>query len=235
MILYFLLDLPDERPLGLLDAFLPRLAGAWDAFDLVQVRAKEAAAALYVEAVGRVREVIFREVRGEPRLRRGPAGLERSEGGGRPLVLANDRVDVALASGADGVHVGAEDLAPESIRELDLLPAFVIGLTCHTLEELQAAPGRGADYLGVGAFFPSSTKRGPLPDPRPALHALPSGYALPVYAIGGIAAGRLREVAAAPHVRGIVVSSAVQGSPDPAAAARELSAGLAALGRSAER
>jgi thiamine-phosphate pyrophosphorylase len=187
--------------------------------DLVEVRAKGASATEFVDVVERVRKAILHEAGVTPRMRRTSRGLERAQGV-RPLVLANDRLDVALAAKADGVHVGTDDLPPEVIRELDLPSDFVVGLTCHTLEELRAAPGRGADYLGVGSFFSSVTKPVSIPDPRPALRRLPVTYPLPIYAIGGVTLKRLEAVFREPHVRGVVVSSAIQADADPAAAAR---------------
>jgi thiamine-phosphate pyrophosphorylase len=136
------------------------------------------------------------------------------------LLLANDRLDVALAAAADGVHVGEEDLPPEAIRRLDLPSGFVVGLTCHTLDELRRSPGRGADYAGVGSFFPSPTKPGQLPDPRAALHALPAVFPLPLYAIGGLTLERAREALGHPHIAGVVTSSAIQKAADPAREAR---------------
>ncbi len=219
-VLYFLLDLPGSEPLVPLESLLARMVGAWSCFELVQVRAKEAGARDYACALHRVLKAVQGRLGAVPRVRRGSRGLERSSAAGRPLVLANDRLDVALASGADGVHVGAEDLPPEAIRALDLPASFVVGLTCHTAEELRRAPGRGADYLGVGVFFPSPTKPGVLDDPRPALRALAHDYPMPFYAIGGLTLERAREVLSYPHVTGVVVSSAIQRAADPARVAR---------------
>lgn len=191
------------------------------------MRAKETGAGLFTELVTAVREVIVREAGPAPRLTRGPHGLARAGAGGRPLVLVNDRADVALAAGADGVHVGPEDLSPAAIRALDPRRELVVGLTCHTAAELRAAAGSGADYVGLGAFFSSTTKPGPLPDPRPALRELPADFPLPIYAIGGISAENLAEVMGE-RLDGVVVSAAIQSAADPAAVARELRARLEA-------
>ena len=73
-----------------------------------------------------------------------------------PLII-NDNVDIALKSGADGVHVGIEDAPVAEIRKC--VPAdFIIGATCKTVEQAKAAEAAGADYMGVGAVFPSPTK-----------------------------------------------------------------------------
>jgi thiamine-phosphate pyrophosphorylase len=166
-----------------------------------------------------------------PRVVRGPRGLRRSPHGRRPIVIVNDRADVALAAGADGVHVGSGDVPPEAVRALPGGAELVIGVTCHTLEELRGAPPTGADYAAAGAFFPSPTKPSVRADPRNALSALPRSYPLPVYAIGGVTAGRCAEVLRVPHVEGVVVSSTVQAAADPAAALRELRAALDRAGR----
>lgn len=75
-----------------------------------------------------------------------------------PLIL-NDQVDLALACGADGVHVGSEDLPVAHIRRR-AGPDFIIGATAKTVQQAQAAQAAGANYLGVGAVFPSPTKPG---------------------------------------------------------------------------
>jgi thiamine-phosphate pyrophosphorylase len=215
-ILYLLLDVAPGGLQGPFQSVLRSLTGAWSCFDLVQLRAKDAPAGAFTEALSSLREAITAETGETPGMGRGPAGLKRLATAGRPLVLANDRLDVALAAGADGVHVGAEDLPPERIRELPLPAGFVVGLTCHARAEILAAPGRGADYAGVGTFFPSPTKPGLHSDPRPALRSLPENYPLPIYAIGGITLERVAEVLSEPCVAGVVVSSAIQRAADPA-------------------
>lgn len=231
MVLYFLLDVPSDRPLEFVSAFLPRLRRAWDVFDLVQIRAKAVPAASYARVVREVRRQIVEEVGERTRFERSAGGLARTDGGGRPLVLANDRLDVALVSGADGLHLGARDIPPEDVRRSSLPDPFVVGLTCHTAGELREASDRGVDYVGLGSFFPSPTKPGPLPDPRKALQDLPPEYPVPIYAIGGIDPSRVSEVTANPLVRGIVVSSAIQSSADPAETAKALRGCLTRLAR----
>ncbi|MBA2564114.1 MAG: thiamine phosphate synthase [Gemmatimonadetes bacterium] len=204
--LSFLLDLPARDPLRYLEAFLPRLAGAWRTLDMVQVRAKGVPAGTFAEAVRRVRRAL-------------------AEG---TLLVANDRLDVALAGGADGVHVGADDLPPEAVRSTNLPAGFLVGLTCHKAEELRAAPERGANYVGVGAFFASSTKD-VTSNAREALLDLSDEYPLPVYGIGGITSERLTEVMGSFRLSGVVVSSAIQRADNPADAARELREALDGL------
>jgi thiamine-phosphate pyrophosphorylase len=133
------------------------------------------------------------------------------------MCLVDDRVGVALAAGADGVHVGADDLPVAVVRRL-LGPEAVVGATCRTPAAARVAVADGASYLGVGPAFATSTKDG-LPPPLG-----PSGVAAvvdavpgtPVIAIGGITAVRAGELPA----YGVAVVSAV--ASDPALATAEM-------------
>jgi thiamine-phosphate pyrophosphorylase len=139
------------------------------------------------------------------RMKRAPAGeiLEVARrivaaSAGRALVLVNDRPDVALLAGADGVHVGDEDLPPAEIRAL-VGPGLLVGRTSRTLEAARAAIAEGADHVGFGPIFPSATK--PLPGVEPrglaALAAACAGLDAPVVAISGIDLSNVADVAAA--------------------------------------
>jgi thiamine-phosphate pyrophosphorylase len=143
-----------------------------------------------------------------------------------PLVIVNDRVEVALAAAADGVHVGAADM-PVAEARARLGPAAVVGRTAHDIAAARAAIEAGADYLGVGPCFPSTTKSFASHAPREFL-ATAATLPLPVFAIGGITVARLVELAALGIGRA-AVAAAVTAAADPAAAAQDL---LAALGRS---
>jgi thiamine-phosphate pyrophosphorylase len=145
---------------------------------------------------------------------------------GVPLIV-NDRVDVALACGADGVHVGQKDMRPADVRRL-VGPEMIVGLSVSSLEEALAAWAAPVDYLGIGPVLPTPTK----PDHNP-----PLGFAglaevrrasdRPVVAIGGLQAGNAVQALGA-GVDGLAVVSAVCSAPDPEAAARELAAVVAA-------
>jgi thiamine-phosphate pyrophosphorylase len=140
------------------------------------------------------------------------------------LFIVNDRPDVALALGADGVHLGQSDLPPAWAREI-LGPQAIIGLSTHAPGEWDAADPKG-DYLSAGPVWETPTKEG-----RPATgleylrHAASSPERRPWFAIGGIDATNLQEVVAAGADR-IVVARAVTEAADPAAAARGLRLGL---------
>jgi len=136
----------------------------------------------------------------------------------RPLVIVNDRVDVAAAAGADGVHLGETDLPVPAARRL-LGPAPLIGRTAHDLAEAEAAVGAGADYLGIGPCFPSTTKAFGSQAPQPFLRAA-ARLPLPSFAIGGITPDRLADLARLGLDR-VAVAAAVTAAADPAAAASD--------------
>lgn len=101
-----------------------------------------------------------------------------------PLII-NDNYRVALASGADGVHVGIEDTAVSEIRK-NVGDNFIIGATAKTIEQAQKAQKDGADYLGVGAVFPSPTKTNAIRITPEKLTEICKNISIPVVAIGGI-------------------------------------------------
>ncbi|MCD8332188.1 MAG: thiamine phosphate synthase [Oscillospiraceae bacterium] len=141
---------------------------------------------------------------------------------GVPLIV-NDNVDVALKSGADGVHVGAQDAPVETVRRR-AGSGFLIGATAKTVAQAQAAQRAGADYLGVGAVFPSPTKRDALRISVEQLRTICASVSIPVVAIGGISQeniGRLVGSGAA----GVAVISALFSAGDICAAARALRRG----------
>lgn len=136
------------------------------------------------------------------------------------LLLVNDRLDLALAVGADGVHLGQDDLPVGTARAL-LGPQALIGLSISHPDHLDAPDLLEADYLGVGAVFPTSSKADAACTGLDLLAAARARTALPIVAIGGItsqnAAAAMRAGAHA-----VAVISAVNGAPDPAAAVRRL-------------
>jgi thiamine-phosphate pyrophosphorylase len=147
---------------------------------------------------------------------------------GVPLIV-NDRVDVALAVGADGVHVGhpgVEDLPPELARQL-LGPEAIVGVSVATPEEATATAARGASYLSVGPIFATASKgdAGAAVGPE-RLTAVRAAIRLPLCAIGGITAANAA-LAIAAGADGVAVMSAVTMTADPMAATQRLAAALA--------
>jgi thiamine-phosphate pyrophosphorylase len=140
--------------------------------------------------------------------------------------LVNDRVDVALAVGADGTHLGAGDLPLAAARRI-AGPGHLLGGTAREPRLARQLVAEGADYLGVGPAYPTRTKTG-LPDALgPAgISAVADAVGVPVIAIGGVTAARVAGLLAA-GAAGVAVVGAVSGAADPGAATREL---LRALG-----
>jgi thiamine-phosphate diphosphorylase len=136
--------------------------------------------------------------------------------------IVNDRVDVAIAAGADGVHLGQGDETADAAGRLG--PGAIVGISVSTPVEARAAEAAGATYLGV-TVWSTATK----PDARPVgaegLRAVARSTRLPVVGIGGIDAGNAPQVVGA-GARGIAVISAVAGAEDMVAATRELRAAV---------
>lgn len=149
------------------------------------------------------------------------------EGGSLPLLIVNDRADVAAAVGADGVHTGADDLPLPLVRRV-LGPQALSGRTAHSLAEAEAAVLEGADYLGVGPCYPTATKQFSAFATSEFLSGVAGSIGLPAFAIGGITLERLPELMAL-GIRRVAVASAITQAPDPAAAARGFLAQLTQL------
>ncbi len=131
----------------------------------------------------------------------------RRRGTGPTAVLVNDRVDVARVSGADGVHLGQEDLSPRAAREL-LGADALVGATAHDLAELAAVQELPIDYVGYGAVFPTRTRPGSSVCGPAALTAAVAASTLPVIAIGGLGPDNV-DALAPTGVAGVAVASAV--------------------------
>jgi thiamine-phosphate pyrophosphorylase len=142
------------------------------------------------------------------------------------LFWLNDRPDLAEAAGADGVHVGQEDMPVAEVRRL-VGPDVLVGLSTHSPEQLAAALGSEADEISVGPVYATPTKEGRpaagLDYVRHAAHVADPGR--PWFAIGGIDQGNVQEVVAAGAGR-IVVVRAIRDARDPRAAAAALRAAL---------
>jgi len=132
--------------------------------------------------------------------------------------IVNDRLDLALALGADGVHLGQDDLPPAAARPL-LRPGMILGLSTHSLEQARAAQAAGADYVAVGSMFPTGTKPDfQLVGPE-LIGKLRGEIGVPLIGIGGITHDNVAQVIRA-GADGVAVISAVCAAPDPEAATR---------------
>jgi thiamine-phosphate pyrophosphorylase len=172
---------------------------------VVQVREKEGSARRAVEVALNLRE------------------LTRRYGA---LLLVNDRIDIAIAAGADGIHVGQEDLPVDLARRL-LGDDALVGLSITEADQLAGRDAAQADYLGVGAVFPTGSKGDATLTGLPLLAAARAATQAPIVAIGGIDAGNAG-LAIAAGADGVAVIGAIAAAADPADAAEVLSAAVVA-------
>jgi thiamine-phosphate pyrophosphorylase len=168
--------------------------------DIVQLREKSAPDAAVIEAGKRLRAVCDEH---------------------RGLLIVNDRPDLALACGADGVHVGQDDMALDEARTL-VGDDLIVGISTHSPTQVEVALDSTADYLGVGPVYSTPTKPGREPVGLELVrYAAAHASAKPWFAIGGIDQGNARAVAEAGATR-IAVVRAIRDAADPRAAAAAL-------------
>ena len=140
---------------------------------------------------------------------------------GVPFIV-NDNVDIAIACGADGIHVGQEDMEAGAVRR-QVGEDMTLGVSVHTVEEAQQAVQDGADYLGLGAVFPTSTKTDADQMSVDMLQAICKAVEVPVVAIGGINRSYLLRLSGS-GVNGVALVSAIFSAQDIEGACRELRA-----------
>ncbi len=136
-----------------------------------------------------------------------------------PFVV-NDNISVALAAGADGVHVGQSDIVNKDVRSL-IGPDKILGISANTVGTALAAQSAGADYIGVGAVFGTTTKKDAQNLSVAQLKEICQAVSIPVVAIGGITAANIGRLAGS-GIDGVAVISAIFAQPDPGAATRQL-------------
>ena len=141
------------------------------------------------------------------------------------VFIVNDHLDIALQAGADGVHLGADDLPLTAARRV-AGDGFLIGASANTPELAREAVAAGADYLGAGPAFATAVKPGKAVIGPRGVAAVAAAVAVPVFAIGGIEAGNLDQLLAAGVHRACVIRGLAE-TADPEAAARSLRAALA--------
>lgn len=125
---------------------------------------------------------------------------------GVPFII-NDNVQIALKCGADGVHVGQSDMAAGNVRKA-VGDKMIVGVSAQTVEQALAAQAAGADYLGVGAVFPTSTKSDAREVSRQTLKDICAAVDIPVTAIGGINKGNMAELSGT-GIDGVALVSAI--------------------------
>ena len=140
---------------------------------------------------------------------------------GVPFIV-NDNVDIAIACGADGIHVGQEDLAAGEVRRR-VGENMILGVSVHTVEEACQAVRDGADYLGLGAVFPTNTKTDVEQMPNETLRAICDAVDVPIVAIGGINRSNILRLAGS-GVDGVALVSAIFSAEDIEGTCRELRA-----------
>jgi thiamine-phosphate pyrophosphorylase len=167
------------------------------------------------ELVARARSLVSL-TRRQPPAEPGADGLAR----GRTLAVINDRADIAAAVDADGVHLGQEDLSVKDARTV-VGTRMLIGISTHNIGQTRAAVLDGANYLGAGPTFRSSTKEFDSLAGLDYLREVTAETRLPAFAIGGITTQNLREVLAT-GIRRVAVSGAVTSAVESRSAARRL-------------
>ena len=211
------------------------LAKAWTVVDASRARLEQAH--LYVLMDGRESEAAFaklaeslvraevdlvqlRDKRLDDRTLLARARLLRAiaPADGRTLLVMNDRPDLALLAGFDGVHVGQEELTVQDVRKV-VGPEMLVGVSTHTIEQARQAVLDGANYLGCGPTFPSTTKQFEKFAGLDFLKQVAAEIGLPAFAIGGITQSNLSDVLATGFTR-VAVSGSIHGAPDAEEEAR---------------
>lgn len=195
--LYFITDsTPYEK-----DEFLKRVESALKGgVTLIQLREKERTTREYLELAREVHEI--------------------SKKYNVPLII-DDRLDIAMAVDAEGVHLGQSDL-PISLGRKLFGPDKIIGATTKTVPQALEAYEQGADYLGVGAIFPTTTKVKTILTSTETLNDICHSVPIPVNAIGGLNSGNIDVLKGIP-IAGVCAVSAIMKADDPKAAAEKLS------------
>ena len=194
--LYLVTDSTDKSDEEFLKALEEAIEGG---VTFVQIREKNKTTAEYINLVSKALEITRKH--------------------NVPLIV-DDRVDVVLATGADGVHVGREDMPVETARKI-LGKDKIVGATTKTVEQALEAYNAGADYLGVGAIYPTTTKVKTVLTSTDTLNDICNAVPIPANAIGGLNKDNLGVLKGIP-IAGICVVSAIMKSESPRDAAQGL-------------
>lgn len=177
-----------------------KIQAALDAgIDYIQLREKQISSAEYLLCAKRLREM-----------------TEKYE----TRFIINDRLDIALLSGADGVHLGQSDVPVKDAR-ICLGKDKIIGATAKTVEQAKKAVEDGADYLGSGAWFPTDTKKDAVPISQEVYQAILREAPIPNVAVGGITADNCQKPLSC-GAHGLAISAGILKAEDPAAEVRKI-------------
>ncbi len=193
--LYVLVDC--QRPIEQFVRYLSDLVA--DGADVIQIRDKELVDSLLLQYVQAAVQGLV---------------------GTRAFIIVNDRPDIALCSGAAGVHVGQEDLPIGMVRRL-VGYGLLVGVSTHSLEQALEAERQGADYIGVGPTFPTTTKRFESFPGLELVRQVSQRITIPAFAIGGISHENLSQVLHA-GAYGVALSSAIHSAAEPRSATLEI-------------
>ncbi|MCR5816391.1 MAG: thiamine phosphate synthase [Ruminococcus sp.] len=186
------------------EEFLQRVSAALaGGVTLIQLREKERTTREYIYLAKKVHELTL--------------------AAGAPLII-DDRLDVAMAADAEGVHLGQSDMPIDIARRI-FGRDKIIGATAKTVPQAKEAFEQGADYLGVGAIFPTTTKVKTVLTSTDTLKSICAAVPIPVNAIGGLNAGNIDVLAGIP-IAGVCAVSAIMKADDPCKAAQELSSAM---------
>jgi len=210
---------------------LPTSPFVYPIVDAGLLRGRDVATVVDVLARGGARLIQLRAKTGSDRERLvlARAAVEAAQASGASVIV-NDRADVARLAGADGLHVGQDDLTPADARAV-IGPGLLLGLSAHGLSQLESAARAPVDYVAIGPVFPTRTKENP--DPVVGLEMVRRARAMvsrPLVAIGGITRANARSVIEA-GASGVAVISDLLDAPDLAHALAGLRAAVEGAGR----
>jgi thiamine-phosphate pyrophosphorylase len=207
--LYLILDKPTLGRRSLENIYFAASGGR---IGLIQLRDKQSAKSDVLDLAIKISKRLSSRPKGR--------GLASNSQSHKTLFIVNDHIDIAIASGADGLHLGQDDLSVKAARQI-LGNDRIIGVSCHNLAQALKAQKEGADYIGIGPVYATATKPGYKPIGLKTLRQLKDKIKIPYFAIGDIHLGNLAEVKAC-GARRIAVCRAILKATDPKATAKHL-------------
>jgi thiamine-phosphate pyrophosphorylase len=204
---------------GVLNPLLPKLAAArlYAIVDLGYVKHADAIKVTCELVRGGV-DIIQLRAKNVPLKKITQVGVEMGDviGGNGPIFIINDHPEIAVEIGADGVHVGQDDLSVEEARARTKITSALVGKSTHSLEQAIAAEKEGPDYIGVGPIYATATKPDYVPVGPALIGQVRAAVRVPQFCIGGVNEKTLPEVIAAGAQRVVIVSALLQSGDIPA-------------------